>query len=75
MNASEVTFQKANTSVCAFDILEGKLKKLWWQEFYMCMETWSSDMLDSACHMLILLPALFQVFEKRLNSGSKNGDR
>lgn len=28
------------------------------------METWSSDMLDSACHMLILFPALFQVIEQ-----------
>lgn len=30
----------------------------------MYMETWSSDMLDSACHMLILLPAHFQVIEQ-----------
>lgn len=30
----------------------------------MYMETWSSDMLDSASHMLILLPALFQVIEQ-----------
>lgn len=26
MNATEGTFQKANTSMCAFDILEGKFK-------------------------------------------------